>query len=40
MQVRDMTGDGQVVKKILRKGTGEFPIDCPLEDSTVQAHYR
>ncbi|GAB4824129.1 hypothetical protein N2152v2_011175 [Parachlorella kessleri] len=40
VQVRDMTGDGQVVKKIVKKGRGEFPVDCPLEDSTVQVHYR
>lgn len=40
LQVRDMTGDGQVVKRIVRKGVGEFPVDCPLEDSHVRAHYR
>ena len=39
-QVRDMTGDSQVVKRIVRKGVGEFPMDCPLEDSKVQVHYR
>ena len=35
-----MTGDGQVVKRIVRKGVGEFPMDCPLEDSKVQVDYR
>lgn len=39
-QVRDMTGDGGVVKRIACKGQGEFPIDCPLEDSRVQVHLR
>lgn len=39
-QVRDMTGDGSVVKRIVRKGAGEFPMDCPLEDSRVRVHYR
>lgn len=39
-QVRDMTGDGGVVKRIARKGEGEFPLDCPLEDSRVRLHYR
>ncbi|EFN57340.1 hypothetical protein CHLNCDRAFT_142698 [Chlorella variabilis] len=39
-QVRDMTGDGAVVKRIVRKGEGEFPMDCPLEDSRVRVHYR
>ena len=40
LQVRDLTGDGQVVKRIVRKGRGEFPMECPLEDSRVQAHLR
>lgn len=35
-----MTGDGGVVKRIVRKGEGEFPLDCPLEDSRVRLHYR
>ena len=39
-KVRDMTGDGGVVKRIARKGEGEFPLDCPLEDSRVRLHYR
>ena len=40
VQVRDMTGDGQVTKRRLRDGQGEFPIDCPLHDTTVTLHYR
>jgi len=39
-QVRDVTGDGRVMKKRLREGTGEFPVDCPLHDTTVRLHYR
>lgn len=39
-QVRDMTGDGQVCKKRIREGTGEFPVDCPLHDTRVRCHYR
>lgn len=39
-QVRDMAGDGQVMKRIVRKGEGEFPVDCPLEDSRVRMHCR
>eukprot|EP00198_Chlamydomonas_reinhardtii_P000593 XP_001689928.1 peptidyl-prolyl cis-trans isomerase, FKBP-type [Chlamydomonas reinhardtii] len=35
VQVRDMTGTGEVTKKRLREGTGDFPIDCPLNDTTV-----
>ena len=35
-----MTGDGGVVKRTARKGRGEFPMDCPLEDSAVSLHYR
>lgn len=35
-----MTGDGRVMKKRLREGTGEFPVDCPLHDTTVRLHYR
>lgn len=35
-----MAGDGQVMKRIVRKGEGEFPVDCPLEDSRVRMHCR
>ncbi|KAL6761780.1 hypothetical protein V8C86DRAFT_765815 [Haematococcus lacustris] len=34
MQVRDMTGNGEVTKRRLRDGCGEFPIDCPLHDTS------
>ncbi|WIA33522.1 hypothetical protein OEZ86_006647 [Tetradesmus obliquus] len=40
VQVRDMTGDGSVTKKRLREGHGDFPVDCPLQDTTVRLHYR
>jgi hypothetical protein len=40
IQVRDMTGDGSVVKRRIRDGRGEFPVDCPIEDSSVRVHYR
>lgn len=39
-QVRDMTGDGKVMKRRLKDGRGEFPVDCPIEDSTVRVQYR
>ncbi len=39
-QVRDLTGDGHVMKRRVRDGTGEFPIDCPIEDSRVWVHYK
>jgi hypothetical protein len=39
-QVRDMIGDGSIIKRRLHLGTGEFPIDCPVEDTTVRIHYR
>ncbi len=35
-----MAGDGQVMKRIVRKGEGEFPMDCPLEDGRVRVHLR
>ena len=36
-QVRDVTGDGGSMKRTIRKGKGEFPADCPLEDTSVRA---
>jgi len=39
-QVRDLTGDGGAVKRILKKGRGDFPADCPLEDTKVTAKIR
>lgn len=35
IQVRDLHGDGSLVKRRLVIGTGSFPIDCPLHDCTV-----
>jgi hypothetical protein len=35
-----MAGDGGVLKRRLRPGRGEFPVDCPLHDTTVRIHYR
>ena len=34
-QARDLMGDGKTMKKITKKGEGEFPIDCPMEDARV-----
>lgn len=35
-----MTGDGAVTKRRLQEGQGEFPVDCPLHDTSVRLHYR
>ncbi|CAM6034964.1 unnamed protein product [Sphagnum compactum] len=40
IQVRDMFGDGGLIKRRIRDGTGEFPIDCPLQDSVMCIHYK
>lgn len=40
LQVRDLVGDGSVMKRILKKGRGEFPTDCPLEDTSVTFHLK
>lgn len=39
-QVRDLTGSGEVTKRRIREGVGEFPIDCPLEDNAVVVHFK
>lgn len=39
-QVRDMLGDGRLIKRRLRDGKGEFPMDCPLHDSLLRVHYK
>jgi hypothetical protein len=39
-QVRDVTGDSAVLKRRLQEGEGEFPVDCPLHDTSVRLHYR
>ena len=35
LQARDLMGDGKTIKGIIRMGEGEFPIDCPMEDTLV-----
>ncbi|KAJ0027515.1 hypothetical protein Pint_35291 [Pistacia integerrima] len=40
IQVRDMLGDGRLIKRRLRDGKGEFPMDCPLHDSLLRVHYK
>ena len=35
-----MTGTGEVTKRRIKEGVGEFPIDCPLEDNAVRVHYK
>ncbi|KAL8517427.1 hypothetical protein ACS0TY_015605 [Phlomoides rotata] len=40
IQVRDVLGDGRLIKRRLRDGRGEFPMDCPLHDSLLHVHYK
>ncbi|KAH9301633.1 hypothetical protein KI387_013216, partial [Taxus chinensis] len=40
IQVRDMVGDGRLIKRRIRDGNGEFPMDCPLQDSLLCIHYK
>eukprot|EP00246_Nothoceros_aenigmaticus_P002994 TRINITY_DN13922_c0_g2_i1.p1 TRINITY_DN13922_c0_g2~~TRINITY_DN13922_c0_g2_i1.p1 ORF type:complete len:199 (-),score=43.41 TRINITY_DN13922_c0_g2_i1:53-619(-) len=40
IQVRDVLGDGGVIKRRIRDGQGDFPMDCPLEDSILKIHYK
>ncbi|KAJ4704555.1 Peptidylprolyl isomerase [Melia azedarach] len=40
IQVRDMLGDGRLIKRRLQDGKGEFPMDCPLQDSLLRVHYK
>ncbi len=35
-----MTGTGEVTKRRVIEGRGEFPVDCPLEDCAVRVHYK
>ncbi len=35
-----MTGTGEVTKRRVKEGRGEFPVDCPLEDCAVRVHYK
>ncbi|PSS32648.1 Peptidyl-prolyl cis-trans isomerase [Actinidia chinensis var. chinensis] len=39
-EVRDMLGDGRLIKRRIRDGRGEFPMDCPLHDSLLRVHYK
>lgn len=39
-QVRDMLGDGSVMKRRLRPGNGDFPVDCPVHDARCTLHWR
>ncbi len=39
IQVRDLTGTGDITKRRIKEGVGEFPVDCPLEDCAVRVHY-
>ena len=38
--VRDVFGDGAVVKRRLEEGVGDFPGDCPVRDCAVRARRR
>jgi len=40
LQVRDMLGDGRLIKRRVVDGKGEFPMDCPLHDSLLRVHYK
>ncbi|OVA17744.1 Peptidyl-prolyl cis-trans isomerase [Macleaya cordata] len=40
IQVRDMLGDGRLIKRRIHDGRGEFPMDCPLHDSLLRVHYK
>ncbi|KAG0468100.1 hypothetical protein HPP92_017428 [Vanilla planifolia] len=40
IQVRDMLGDGRLIKRRIHDGRGEFPMDCPLQDSLLRVHYK
>ncbi|CAJ1949252.1 unnamed protein product [Sphenostylis stenocarpa] len=40
IQVRDMLGDGRLIKRRIQDGKGDFPMDCPLHDSLLRVHYK
>ncbi|GAB4837821.1 G1/S-specific cyclin pas1 [Ancistrocladus abbreviatus] len=40
IQVRDVLGDGRLIKRRICDGRGEFPMDCPLHDSQLRVHYK
>ncbi len=35
-----MTGNGEVMKRRIKEGRGQFPMDCPMADSRLQIHYK
>ncbi|KAK4581994.1 hypothetical protein RGQ29_025234 [Quercus rubra] len=39
IQVRDMLGDGRLIKRRIHDRKGEFPMDCPLHDSLLHVRY-
>lgn len=39
-QIRDLADDGGVIKRIIHKGKGIFPMDSPVEDANIVAHWR
>ncbi|KAF3668655.1 putative pentatricopeptide repeat-containing protein-like, partial [Capsicum annuum] len=39
-KVRDVLGDGRLIKRRIHDGRGEFPMDCPLQDSLLSVHYQ
>jgi hypothetical protein len=38
LQVRDLHGDGSLLKRRTHPGRGEFPVDCPIHDCVVRVH--
>lgn len=37
-QVRDLHGDGSLLKRRTERGRGDFPVDCPIHDCRVRVH--
>ncbi|KAI3921976.1 hypothetical protein MKX01_005665 [Papaver californicum] len=40
VQLTDMLGDSRLIKRRIRDGKGEFPMDCPLQHSLLLVHYK
>ncbi|KAK1283917.1 Peptidyl-prolyl cis-trans isomerase PASTICCINO1 [Acorus calamus] len=40
IKVRDMLGDGRLIKRQIVDGKGDFPMDCLLHDSLLRVHYK
>jgi hypothetical protein len=38
LQVRDLHGDGSLLKRRTHPGRGDFPVDCPIHDCVVRVH--